>query len=592
MEDPQIDSPEDSPEIKPMIAIAYRLRAEMPLLTTGLGGDANTKRSMSYLPGSALRGALIERYLEQRGRSRLRLEPQPGEENPEQRLFFSSAVSYLPAYPVVVVGGEEVRGLPTPLSWRRDKAAEWKPGAGVFDLAVGGSDGDAGQTLDPNIQYIAPDGAYCRLERHFDEEGHPGGGYVFFKTPPRRIRIHTARARSAGRATQDDGAIFQYDALAEGERFAGIILAETEADAEQILALLQAGDLWVGGSRRAGYGQVSVEEAELDPYWLSETGSVPEEVAAGDLLRLTALSPWLLRTPQGHPALDLDPAQVASLFKLDPAALEPLPAQTQRAPLAVGGFNLAWGLPMPQRTAIAAGSTFVFRTQRPISADLLWQLQNHGLGERRSEGFGRVAVNWQTTPQLIYQEGIRDGYRGSEPDLREQPSHYAALTDAMARRILRRELEPLVTARIRYWRLAQPAAVQNSLLNRLRMAVREALAGFQQLTEQALAQKSPAELDEEYLAALRKLLKGLKPTAANQLHRAHLRDDNGPSLHTWLTGRLQGADGFWDSEIAAPSPLTFGKIKTTAPEAWKVEYTLRLIDGVLAQAARPKGVSS
>ncbi len=578
-----------------MIALSYRLRAEMPLLATGLGGDANSKRSLSYLPGSALRGALIERYLEQRGDSRLRLPAQPGEDSLAQRLFFSSAVAYLPAYPVVVVGGEEVRGLPTPLSWRRDKAAEWGPGATVFDLAVGDPDGEAGQTVDPTIQYVAPDGAYCRLERQFDEDGDPGGGYVFFKTPPRRIRIHTARARRPGRATQGDGAIFQYDALAEGERFAGIILAQTEADADQILALLQAGDLWVGGSRRAGYGQVRVEQAELDPYWLSETGSVPEAVAAGDLLRLTALSPWLLRTPQGHPALDLDPAQLAPLLQLDPAALEPLPAQTQRAPLTVGGFNRAWGLPMPQRTAIAAGSAFVFRTQRPIPADLLWQLQNHGLGQGRSEGFGRVAVNWQTTPRLSYQEARRDSYSGAEPDLREQPPHYAALTEARARRILRRELEPLLTARIRYWRLVrragQPAAVQNSLLNRLRMAVRESLAGLQQLTEQELAQKSPAELDEEYLAGLRKLLQELKPTAANQLRRARLRDDDGPSLHTWLTGCLQGADDFWSAEIAAPAPLTFGKVTTAAPEAWKVEYTLRLIDGALAQAARPKGAS-
>lgn len=579
-----------------MIALSYVLRAESPLLLTGLAGDANTKRSLDYIPGSAVRGALIARYLEEERRTYL----QPGHPA-DDRLFLSPATCYLAAYPLLETRQGPRRGLPTPLSWRRNKAVTWEPGSPVYDLAVMAAD-----DLDQSVQYMAPSGApFCWQDPplYFGAEGfesEDAASNVYFTAPARQIRIHTARARRPGRATRAEGAVFHYDALAEGERFAGVILAQDEGDAERLHAWLAGGEFRVGGSQRAGYGAVVVEGevtrqtvgASFDESgwsdWPGEIGLEP-----GDRLRLTALSPWLLRTPQGQPATQLDRSLLAGLLGLEEEALQPVAEQTQRDTVALGGYHRVWGLPLPQRIAIAAGSTFVFAVDTAVAADRLWQLHLRGLGAQRGDGLGRVAINWQVAEQL--------NWRATEPRRAEEsvavlppdPSETTALAREMAQRILRHELDRALAARIQALRLAPHSQISNSLLNRLRMSVRSALTHLQQLAPGQVAQQSAQTLAANEFAPLTALLAGLKPAADHQLRRTRLDIETHEPLRLWLDTHLEQFDEIWRELLPPPTlpPLILGSRKIEIPDAWKVEYTLRLIDGVLAQAARPKGES-
>lgn len=65
----------------------------------------------------------------------------------------------------------------------------------------------------------------------------------------------------------------------------------------------------------------------------------------------------------------------------------------------VAGFNRKWGLPLPQLPVIKAGSVYAFAPQ-DLDADTCAQLVREGIGERRNEGFGRVAINWNLAPKL------------------------------------------------------------------------------------------------------------------------------------------------------------------------------------------------
>lgn len=57
-----------------------------------------------------------------------------------------------------------------------------------------------------------------------------------------------------------------------------------------------------------------------------------------------------------------------------------------------GGWNAAWGLPKPTELMTRLGSTYLYHTQAPEAAVIqaLTQLEDEGIGQRRSEGHGQV----------------------------------------------------------------------------------------------------------------------------------------------------------------------------------------------------------
>ena len=72
---------------------------------------------------------------------------------------------------------------------------------------------------------------------------------------------------------------------------------------------------------------------------------------------------------------------------------------------------------MPQVPALAAGSVFVFNYEGELNIDRIRALENRGLGERRVDGFGRIAVNW-----LDEHREFTGSLPKSEIDLTNQPN--------------------------------------------------------------------------------------------------------------------------------------------------------------------------
>jgi CRISPR-associated protein Csx10 len=62
----------------------------------------------------------------------------------------------------------------------------------------------------------------------------------------------------------------------------------------------------------------------------------------------------------------------------------------------VMGWQELWGLPRAHAYAIEAGSVFLYAVAQPLDdawAHPLFELEQHGIGQRRAEGFGRVCVS-------------------------------------------------------------------------------------------------------------------------------------------------------------------------------------------------------
>jgi hypothetical protein len=219
-----------------------------------------------------------------------------------RRLFFDGRTRYLNAYPVAARG---VRTLPTPRSLFHVKGEE----TSIYDFAL--------ETIyeveDEKAQFVAAakeSQPFCWMEDN----------HIFFIAPERRINVHTQRDRVKGRATEESGAVFQYDALEEGQTFAGRVLVDEDADVELVSSLLQH-IYRLGGSSNSGYGRVAVEVEAPQDVW-RETPNRITPIDNGKPFVVTLLSDTLIRdantgqyTWNLQPALQRLLASKSSLFR-------------------------------------------------------------------------------------------------------------------------------------------------------------------------------------------------------------------------------------------------------------------------------------
>jgi len=539
-----------------MKVITYRITLLEPTLVTALEGDPNESVSFDYLPGSVLRGAVISKYLRANNLTDL-----DAANVNTRRLFLDGTTRYLNGYPLDRLSK---RTLPTPYSWQREKGNEVE----IFDFAV--ELPDAGDK-----QWQGVNKPFCSLAGREDENG--GRQKVRLVQPDRHIAVHTARTRRFGRAMHANkidpskgdvqGAVYRYDTLAAGQTFEAVIVCDNDADVTTLLPLLMDG-VTLGGSRSGGYGRVSFHEVKEVDNW-RETGNDFVADVDGKLI-VTLLSDALLRDDNGQFAVDPNVVTITLCAKLGTSL------QLQQAFLrgeAIGGFNRKWGLPLPQALAVQMGSVFVFDKPNCDESNLR-QLEAQGIGERRAEGFGRVAVNWHTEAEL-------------EVDLTRPTPEIAAVTippgsdsetllKRMTERLRRQRLDERLVARANEINIVNPP--HNSQLSRLRNI----------LHDEMMKEQPDLQRVRDFLHRIKE-----RNTARKQFERARI---GGTSLLEWLEDTLQRTEedawkvllGFQTGDVRRVGGLT-----AALTDALRAEYLLRLIDATLAHAikGRRKGGS-
>ena len=343
-----------------MTEIHFLLTLRGPLMLSIPGGDPNSNATLTHIPGSVVRGALAGRYVAQQG-----------ETDPDfAHHFLSEETLFLPAYPVQQ--GQPTR--PTPRSWQYEK--ERKPDEEKPELI------DQLVKNEPTYRKaIADKNPFTPAIAQLDKKD------ALPHAPAVQVAVHTTRDRNMGRATEGSGALFQYEALAEGQTFLGRIRLLGNASTADFWQpfLEKNGRLFMGGSHTAGYGLVQLHDVHPREVSLPSTPiSTP--------FNLYLLSEAMIRHPktgQNGPYLE---AYLQHHLGSDLKLEEGYASQGWR-----GGFNQKWGLPLPQQWVYTAGSIWRV-TSDNLNQDKLAYFLQHGLGERRTEGFGQILVNpdWAT----------------------------------------------------------------------------------------------------------------------------------------------------------------------------------------------------
>lgn len=528
-----------------MKAITFSLETLQPLLATSFQGDPNSDVSYSYIPGSLIRGAIIGRYMKEK---RIRdLDDAPDQTEVKRLFFTANSTRYLNAYlqsQKDLQSQKEERTLPMPQSWFKDKNSELseakKDTMLIYDRATE-------DELPEEIEAKRVEQQFCTVQ----------GNSVVIYSESRRINIHNWRDRKKGRSTKEQGDIFRYEALDVGQTFQGVILCNEEDEVTLRQLLEQSEDIWLGGSQSAGYGhtKISFDKDKVNFTW-GEVKELLECRAKHNGLIITLLSDTLLRDENGQPVADPKLVKQAIENVLNITLPELKQGGIFASNTHVGGFNRKWGLPLPQLSALAAGSVIVFDVNEcPLTKEQIQQLEEQGIGDRREDGFGRIVVNW-------LEEGEFIPSRPDKPQVSQSPLAPASriLAEKMAKRIIQEKLEQKLVDKV--GRIKIEGSISNSQLSRLRLIARQALSNK----------------DCDYVS---NFLKNLPSNAKTQFSSATIGSKTlREQLDEWLNHPET-----WTSN--KPTVTIAGTPYTVTPELDR-EYTLRLIMAVAKKATKER----
>ncbi|GIW90405.1 MAG: hypothetical protein KatS3mg109_0837 [Pirellulaceae bacterium] len=372
-----------------VLEIALNLQLHAPVALHRTRAGVQFVETLDYIPGTALRGALAEAYLTEHG----------APDNTFRALFLSEQVQYGDLWPSLE-GQQAIllpataqackrHGLKHDQSFRDSLLDVWNTLGNDRKCPV------CGESLDRVSGYLG------RLDP------------VKPISPRSRLRVSTAIERGTGTVARE--MLFtQHTLVGLGTPdnkqlllFQGIVRLFDPTLQSELMRLLQPNTtLFLGAGRSRGLGQVEVKAWSKVPATelLAERCqqfNATAQRAGGDASKryfsLTLLSHLALRDDLLRPVLGEITPQHLGLP--DGVTWVRYPGSDQPvlflSAISVPGWNAAIGLPKPDTVALMRGSVLLGQcdaTQEQAVLARLTQIEAEGVGERRNEGFGRVAV--------------------------------------------------------------------------------------------------------------------------------------------------------------------------------------------------------
>lgn len=378
----------------------YVLKAEAPIAILQSRVANQFAKTLDYLPGSVVRGAFAEIFMNKKG--------SPDEHF--QRIFVAEEVRFSDFWPCY--GAVAPTLLPaTASACKRHKL-------------------DHNSSLQDRLleELLRSESAVKESRKcpECDERLDRLAGVYMIEASPkktqkvnphRQLRMHVGISRPRGTATH--GLLFSYDMLTAKPQlfrekppmplhFIGTLTTEA-ADAKTLFDTLahvipsEHEHLSIGKGRTRGLGEMSILACEpfsstvdFGERWkvFNEAAQAKGGEQGSCYFSITLTSHLVLKDELGKPILaDIQPRHFG-LEKFVPIDNEKnfikFVGKTTLA-----GWNAAQGLPKPDTVAIARGSVFGFRCageKREEAMQYLLDLECSGLGERRAEGFGQFKV--------------------------------------------------------------------------------------------------------------------------------------------------------------------------------------------------------
>ena len=295
-------------------------------------------------------------------------------------LIHSDRIRLTPAYPVV----DGRRCVPWPLALGTVKHKTEKPWY-------------ANAILMPE-EKVKPGGGFLIPPREGQNPGEAPDGTIYrlgvepvginrtsAQDAPREEESEDAERADAGSPspTRVEQEPFSYFGIGAGMRY------RAEIWSDHAIAPSGREPFQIGTARRGEYGRVKAEITAPPPE-SAPTNHSASSLKAGSVFTLQATSGWILHTPSGGPATSTADVLTCLKAELGDPHLELVGEAPVLKAMRGESWQTIWGLPRPTLVYIASGS--VIRLKASMDLNLATAVAE-GIGQRRAEGFGRVALN-------------------------------------------------------------------------------------------------------------------------------------------------------------------------------------------------------
>lgn len=380
-----------------MHSIIYRITTLSPLMFAANTGDPNMVGTKQYIPGTAIMGLFASGYINKKS-----LAKGAHKDAKFYKWFLRGGLIFTNA---LILCREDInkerKNFFIPLSIQEDKDKK----NSIYDLLLYEDDSD--------IQTKAIMGF-----------GRIAGEYLYTQSVKTSLNFHHERDPNTG--TSREGRIFNYESIDPGQSFEGSILGD-EDDLKEFLSIFPEEEqtIYLGRSRNSQYGKATLEIISREPK--EYTGEIDDINSTLDEseLTMTMLSDTMIYNEYGYSTTDtwtlerLLSNYLGKEVRIKKAFIKAEDVET---------FRSIWRLRTPSENCFAAGSCFVLTGINSSDRDKLLELQRHGIGERRGEGFGRVVFGWHENEKLTK--------RDSKPPTPERPSEIPEEIKGIVKKIL------------------------------------------------------------------------------------------------------------------------------------------------------------
>ena len=317
--------------------IAYEIRNVQPVFIANLDlSKPGETETLSYLPGSTLRGMVIAK-----------LKEEMADEDKKQKIL--TKARFYNGYPMA--GEKEL--LPSPKGFHENKRQDGELKNNVADplAEIGG-------------YKRASIGKFCVWDRD-------------------TLQYMSPEQEDALNICVKDKNIFRKSVLSAGQHFRAYIAVDGEEEelAGWLKRALQDKTGYVGANRTSGYGKCRItligEEPPYQQVACAKGGK--EEVY------LYLASNLSMRNAFGE-ICGIDLKRLADLLGVE--KLEQIAAATSVCKMS--GVNRTWGCRTPEVVMYEAGSVFRLKDSSKVAIVAMERVRQNGLGEKREEGCGQI----------------------------------------------------------------------------------------------------------------------------------------------------------------------------------------------------------
>lgn len=421
-----------------MKKIELEIKALSPLAISRQKPGSSINETMDYIPGSVIRGAVAARILQESNNQSTDLSENGGD---FQALFLSeNPAIFQNAYPAQDVKGriqKEVKVLPTTaLSSKtkpgfRSKTKDKPPeNNGVFDTLIDRFCAENNSCLyDPNCPI---DGG--RVEPFTGFYSYNKGNQTYYKHSINK-RLLTRTGINRKRATSEEEVLYSIEVINESQTnlkkpviFCSSILVPDDELAKSLQNFIQERNnlFRLGNSRSRGLGKVeitakspvqvklNIEERikffniKLKHRWQKWQifNNQKQELPKNRIYFTLDLQSDAILTENWQRTTVISPEMLEEFSEIEDSSLQLHVAYSSYDYLS--GWNSAWGLMKDVELITNKGAVYLFSTEQ-LQPWLkgLEKLENQGVGERTSEGFGQVRICDEF--HLVFREEINDG---------------------------------------------------------------------------------------------------------------------------------------------------------------------------------------